>query len=55
MSQRFYSDEEGGEWYVFDSSVTPHKALSSWMCSQDAEDDAARLNELESSKIKCVE
>ena len=42
---RYYADEDDGEWYVFDSSVEPHKAVSSWSCEQDAKDDADRRNE----------
>ena len=42
---RFYVDIEDGDWYVFDSSQEPHKAVSSWSCEQDAKDDAARRNE----------
>ena len=45
MNERFYVEEEDGDWYVFDSSIEPHKAVSSWSCEQDAKDDAARRNE----------
>lgn len=47
MNERFYADfdEDTNDWCVFDSSVEPHKAVSSWSCEQDAEDDAARRNE----------
>jgi hypothetical protein len=47
MNERFYVDEEDGDWCVFDSHQEPHKAVSSWSCEQDAKDDADRLNGLE--------
>jgi len=49
---RYYPDEDDGDWYVFDSSVEPHKAVSSWSSAQDAEDDAARRNESEKELAK---
>lgn len=46
MNERFYVDNEGDDWYVFDSLAEPHKAVSSWSCEQDAKDDAADRNKL---------
>ena len=48
MNQRFYVDDDteyNEDFFVFDSCAEPHKAVSSWSCKQDADDDCARRNE----------
>lgn len=50
-NERYYPDQNKDndpadeDWYVFDSEVEPHKAVSSWSDEQAAKDDAARRNE----------
>jgi hypothetical protein len=44
MESRYYVDNIGDDWYVFDSDVEPNKAISSWSSKEDAQEDCNKKN-----------
>jgi hypothetical protein len=51
MELRYYVDEEDGMWYVFDSHMEPHKAISSWCSKEDAQEDADERNNMRKNSL----